>query len=84
MWVQFISTLLPAQEIGKLVTVPMKSHSYCGLSDLALFAVYQSGVHSVDSRFLEALCLCFKGTQRQKEMWKTYIVRAGNKFWVTV
>lgn len=39
--VQFISTLLPAQEVSKLVIVVMKSHSYCSLSDLNLFAVYE-------------------------------------------
>lgn len=45
---------------------PWSPTATVGLSDLALCAVYHSGVHSVDSRFLEALCLCFKGAQRKK------------------
>lgn len=83
MWVQFISTLLPAQEISKLVTVPMKSHSYCG--------TFRSGFvcclpqWSPFSRFQVSgsTLPLFQGSTK-KEVWKTYIVRAGNKFWVTV
>lgn len=79
MSVQFTSNLLPAQEVGKLVIVSMKSHSYCGLSDLALLAVYKIPRScSVDSGFLKHFAFVSRGKHRQKEMWTTYIVRAGN------
>lgn len=51
---QFASSLRTAQEVGKLVVVAMKSHSHCGLSDVALLAVYKMPhTCSVDSRFLK-------------------------------
>lgn len=78
-WVPFISTLLSAQEVSELVTVPMKSHSYCGLSDLALFAVYEIPQWIPCSRFQVSgsTLPVFQGNTK-KEIWKTYIMRAEN------
>lgn len=41
MSVQFSPSLLTAEEVSKLVIVPMKSHSYCGC---LLFMTYQMSV----------------------------------------
>lgn len=55
-------SLSPPYSLSKLVTAPMRSHFHVSLC--FLFMKYHSGFLSVDSRFLEALCLHFKGTQR--------------------
>lgn len=55
-------SLSPPYSLSKLVTAPMRSHFHFLLC--FLFMKYHSGFLSVDSRFLEALCLHFKGTQR--------------------
>lgn len=68
MSVQFTSSLLTAQEVGKLVIVSMKSHSYCRLSDLALLAIYKiPHIYSADSRFLKHFAFVSRGSIDRKK-----------------
>lgn len=86
-WVQFISTLLPAQEVSKVVIVPMKSHSYCGLSGLTLFAVYEIPQWIPFSRFQvsgSTLPLFQGDTKTERNVENIYCESRKLKFWVTV
>lgn len=66
--VQFTSSLLTVQEVGKLVIVSMMSHSYCGLSDLAVLPVYKiPPICSVDSRFLKDFAFVSRGNRDKKK-----------------
>lgn len=84
---QFISTLLPAQEVSKVVIVPMKSHSYCGLSGLTLFAVYEIPQWIPFSRFQvsgSTLPLFQGDTKTERNVENIYCESRKLKFWVTV